>query len=162
AEGSGASGAPFAGRPEEQPLNCGRGAESTAAPTIVRRANLKRAPIPPSATLTIMTKPERWIVFSLFFFALGLGMRHGLPIQDKFHADSSLAIETVRCKALEIVGADGKPRVKIGTSTNGGGLIETAANDGTVQAELETNPSGALLSLLDHNGKVALRLGHEA
>ena len=113
-----------------------------------------------------MSNRERWIVYPLLFMSLGFSFTNGLELQERsaLHDRGSESVADVghlRCKSLEIIGADGKPRGSIGTSDAGNGLLQLGAPDGTLQAKLDSNLSGALLSLFDRSGKVAVRLGYE-
>ena len=113
-----------------------------------------------------MSNRERWVVYPLLFMSLGFSLTNGIAQQEKSALrdgghESVAEVDHVRCKSLEIVGADDKPRLSMGISTSGGGLLQLGAPDGTVQAQVDSNLSGGLLSLFDHTGKVAVRLGYE-
>jgi hypothetical protein len=113
-----------------------------------------------------MSNRERWVVYPLLFMSLGMSLTNGLErqeksaIQDRAH-ESVADVGHLRCTSLEIIGADGKPRISMGAKDGGNGYLQLGAPDGTLQAQLNSNLSGALLSLFDRTGKIAVRLGYE-
>jgi len=106
-----------------------------------------------------MSDRERWIVYPLLFLAIGLAMRNDLAMQDEEHGGE---VDVVRCKALEVVGPEGKPTATISTNSNGDGFLETGSASGEVQTRLGANVSGATLELLDRAGKLYALVGHDA
>src|SRR5215471_18878319 len=87
-----------------------------------------------------MSNRERWVVYPLLFLAIGMAWHNDMDLKQTLHDGHALEVEFVRCKELEIVGADNKPRAKLGTSASGDAVAEAMTAE----------------------GKVVLRLGHEA
>jgi hypothetical protein len=79
-----------------------------------------------------MSERERWTVYPLLMLAIGLALRNGIVLDELQHNG------VVRCKGLEIFGEDGKKK-----------------------AELNTNASGASLTLFDHERHKYVLVGHE-
>ena len=109
-----------------------------------------------------MSDRERWIVYPLLFLAIGLAMRSAVQIDEEHETKKSLETTVVKCKGLEVLGADEKPRLILGTTADGEGSLELVSDHGVLAAQLSTNPSGALLSLFNSSGEIALRIGHES
>jgi hypothetical protein len=105
-----------------------------------------------------MSDRERWIVYPLLFLAIGLAMRNDFEQSDEGHAGVA---DVVRCKALEIVGPEGKPTVSISTSSKGDGLLELGNSQGELESKLGANTAGATLQLIDHEGKIYALVGHD-
>jgi hypothetical protein len=105
-----------------------------------------------------MSDRERWTVYPLLFLAIGLALRNNVEMQDDGHGSEAAV---VRCKALEVMGPEGKPTVTITSSSKGDGLIETGNAEGELQARLGGNTTGATLELLDREGKFFLLVGHD-
>src|SRR5262249_42778270 len=70
---------------------------------------------------TIMSDRERWIVFPLLLLAIGLALRNNLEVQDE---GQTAEADVIRCRALEVLGPEGKPTVTITSSSKGDGLLE--------------------------------------
>ncbi|HTQ38547.1 MAG TPA: hypothetical protein VMJ32_05940 [Pirellulales bacterium] len=104
-----------------------------------------------------MTDRERWIVYPLLLLSIGLGVFQTGNEQQNHSAD----LDRVRCKALEVIGADGKAKVTLGTNENGDGVMETATANGLLAMKMGSNPSGADLTLFDGDHKKFLALGFE-
>jgi hypothetical protein len=105
-----------------------------------------------------MSDRERWIVYPLLFLAIGLAMRSDIEQQDEGHAGQA---DLVRCKAIEVIGPEGKPTVSISTSSKGDGLLEMGNAQGDLESRLGANAAGATLQLLDHEGKIYALVGHD-
>ena len=74
-----------------------------------------------------MSNRERWVVYPLLFLSIGLGLRKF----DMQEADEHIAeVDTLRCKTLEIVTPEGKPRMSIATNALGEALLETSTAEG--------------------------------
>jgi hypothetical protein len=115
-----------------------------------------------------MSNRERWVVYPLLFMSLGMSLTNGLDRQEKAalqehgrDKDANVEVGVLRCKTLEIVAADGTPRWALGTTAAGGGSLELIGNDNTLEAQLQGNPSGALLSLFHHQDRVGLHFGFD-
>jgi hypothetical protein len=106
-----------------------------------------------------MSDRERWIVYPLLFLAIGLALRNNVDMQDEQGGAADL--NQIRCKALEVIGPDGKAKVTLAADDNGDGVVETAAADGSVMVKLGSNPSGADLTLFDADHKKLLLLGFD-
>jgi hypothetical protein len=105
-----------------------------------------------------MSDRERWIVYPLLFLAIGLGLNnHALPDQ---HDANSAEVDALRCKTLEVLDAQGKPKIKLGT-IDGSGLIETAAANGAVMTELGTGAQGGHLTLFDADRQKLVLVGFD-
>jgi hypothetical protein len=105
-----------------------------------------------------MSDRERWIVYPLLLLAIGLALRNGVETPDEGHGAE---VDVVRCKALEVMGPEGKPTVTITTSDKGDGMVETGNANGKLQSRLSANPSGGALQLLDSEDQIYAMVGHE-
>jgi hypothetical protein len=109
-----------------------------------------------------MSNRERWVVYPLLFMSLGFSLTNGIAQQEKSALrDGGAEWDVVHCKTLEILGPDGKPRWVLGTTATGEGSFELVAKDGTLEAQLQSNPSGGLLSLYHRQDHVGLHLGFQ-
>ncbi len=108
-----------------------------------------------------MSNRERWVVYPLLFLAIGLGLNNNIQLQEAQQDGHSAQVDLLRCKTLEVLAADGKPRVTIGTTDQGEALLETASTAGKSLARISSNSSGAVLSLFDRPGQSMVRLGYE-
>ncbi len=61
-----------------------------------------------------------------------------------------------------MVDGAGKTKWLLGTTKSGEGLLELSGDDGKLAARLSNNPTGALLSLLDRTGELALEIGFDS
>ena len=107
-----------------------------------------------------MSNRERWVVYPLLFLSIGLGLRK-FDLQEANQEGPTAGVDTLRCKTLEIVAADGKPRMSIGTNALGDALLETSTADGKPLARISSNASGAALNLFDRAGQSTIRLGFD-
>jgi hypothetical protein len=107
-----------------------------------------------------MSNRERWIVYPLLFLSIGLGLRK-FDLQEANQEGPTAEVDTLRCKTLEILAADGKPRLSIGTNNLGEALLETSTAGGKPLARINSNASGAALNLFDRTGQSAIRLGYD-
>jgi hypothetical protein len=108
-----------------------------------------------------MSNRERWVVYPLLFLSIGLGLRNGIDLQEALQDGHAAEVELLRCKSLEVVAADGKPRITLGTSSQGEASLETAGADGKALVRISSNASGASLNLFDRMGQSVIRLGYE-
>jgi hypothetical protein len=109
-----------------------------------------------------MSNRERWVVYPLLFMSLGFSLTNGIAQQEKSALrDGGAERDVVHCKTLEIIGPDGKPRWVLGTTATGEGSLELVAKDGNLEAQVQSNPSGGLLSLYHRQDRVGLHLGFE-
>lgn len=107
-----------------------------------------------------MSDRERWIVYPLLFLAIGLGVaRNGM--EQSRSEDQAAEVDSLRCKTLEVVDAHGKPKIKLGTSEGGTGLIETAAANGAVMTALGTGAQGGHLTLFDADRQKLVLVGFD-
>src|SRR5262245_52781497 len=104
-----------------------------------------------------MSNRERWVIYPLLFLAIGISMRNGVELQSN---SQEIESQILRCRSLEVIGTDGKRRVSLGTTEHGDGILETATDDGIVQANLVATGGGGLLSLYDRPSHVVMRLGY--
>jgi len=115
-----------------------------------------------------MSNRERWIVYPLLFMSLGFSLFSGIAQQEKsalqeraHEAHGNLEVGVLRCKTLEIVTPDGKPRWALGTTAAGEGSLDLIGKDSALEAQLQGNSSGALLSLFHRQDRVGLHLGFD-
>jgi hypothetical protein len=115
-----------------------------------------------------MSNRERWIVYPLLFMSLGMSLTNGLDRQEKSALQErapdkhgNVEVGALRCKSLEIIAPDGAPRWALGTTAAGEGSLDLVAKDNTLEAQLQGNPSGALLSLFHRQDRVGLHLGFD-
>jgi hypothetical protein len=115
-----------------------------------------------------MSNRERWIVYPLLFMSLGMSLTNGLDRQEKSALQErapdkhgNFEVGTLRCKSLEIAAPDGTPRWALGTTAAGEGSLDLMAKDNTLDAQLQGNSSGALLSLFHRQDRVGLHLGFD-
>jgi hypothetical protein len=115
-----------------------------------------------------MSNRERWVVYPLLFMSLGMSLTNGLERQEKAAMEGraqenrgNVEVGVLRCKTLEIVAPNGAPRWQIGTTAAGEGSLDLIGKDNTLQAQLQGNPSGALLSLFHNQDRVGLHLGFD-
>ena len=114
--------------------------------------------LPPTNKAADMSNRERWVVYPLLFLSIGLGLRKF----DMQEADEHIAeVDTLRCKTLEIVTPEGKPRMSIATNALGEALLETSTAEGKTLARISSSASGAALSLFDRTGQSTIRLGYD-
>ena len=106
-----------------------------------------------------MSDRERWVVYPLLFLAIGLGLRND-AMQDQKNTNPA-EVDSLRCKTLEVLDAAGKPKIKLGISEAGTGVIETAAANGAVMTELGTGPSGGHLTLFDADRQKLVLVGFD-
>jgi len=71
-----------------------------------------------------MSNRERWVVYPLLFLAIGMAMHNQIEL-------SQDVSQVIRCKKLEIMGADSEPAVTISTATSGEAIVQATAADGT-------------------------------
>jgi hypothetical protein len=83
-----------------------------------------------------MSNRERWVVYPLLFLAIGMAWHNDIDFKQTLHDGRALEVELVRCKELEIVGEDNKPRAKLGTGTNGDAVAEAMTAEGMVALRL--------------------------
>ena len=99
-----------------------------------------------------MTDRERWIVYPLLFFGLGMATFNRIEIDQLVkNVDSKTAeVERLRCKELQVTGKNGNVLVRIDADRdNGSGVIETASATGTPQFVLTSNSNTAVLGMND-------------
>jgi hypothetical protein len=108
-----------------------------------------------------MSNRERWVVYPLLFLAIGLGLNNNIQLQEAQQDGHSAQVDLLRCKTLEVVAADGKPRVTISTTDQGEAILETASAAAKPLARIGSNSDGAVLSLFDRTGQSMFRLGYE-
>jgi hypothetical protein len=115
-----------------------------------------------------MSNRERWVVYPLLFMSLGMSLTNGVERQEKSalqeHAQDkhgNVDVGVLRCKTLEVVAPDGKPRWALGTTAAGEGSLDLIGKDNALEAQLQGNPSGALLSLFHRQDRVGLHLGFD-
>lgn len=65
-----------------------------------------------------MTDRERWTIYPLLFLSLALSLR------DKLLPPAVHDLSEVRCRRLEVVGADKQPRFEVGVTDKGFGLLQ--------------------------------------
>ncbi|HEY2759298.1 MAG TPA: hypothetical protein VGI75_01105 [Pirellulales bacterium] len=109
-----------------------------------------------------MSDRERWIVYPLLFLAIGMSMRNQALFDEDRDVRKHAESELIRCRGLEVVDASGKTRWIMGTTKSGEGLLELSGDEGKLAARLTSNPTGALLSLLDRTGELALDIGYQS
>ena len=109
-----------------------------------------------------MSDRERWIVYPLLFLAIGFSIRTGVQIDEEHDAHKHAESDILRCRGLEVVDAAGQTKWIIGTTKTGEGLLELSGDEGKLAARLTSNPTGALLSLFNRTGELALQLGYES
>src|SRR4051812_36580405 len=135
-----------------------------------------------------MSDRERWVIYPLLFLALGMAMKNGVEFQadqQTRQAESkSPNFDFIRCKQLQVVDDNDQPRVTLGEApkqhaglimvhnaegkpvarittdaTSGGGLIETAAANGTPQIVLTSNANSAVIGMNDRGRLIPLMPG---
>jgi hypothetical protein len=115
-----------------------------------------------------MSNRERWVVYPLLFMSLGMSLTNGLDRQERAALQDrapdkhgNVEVVVLRCKTLEIVAPDGKPRWALGTTAAGEGSLDLIGKDNALEAQLQGNPSGGLLSLFHRQDRVGLHLGFD-
>jgi len=115
-----------------------------------------------------MSNRERWVVYPLLFMSLGMSLTNGLERQEKSALQErasdkhgNVEVGVLRCKTLEVVTPDGKPRWALGTTAAGEGSLDLIGKDNALDAQLQDNTSGALLSLFHRKDRVGLHLGFD-
>lgn len=108
-----------------------------------------------------MSDRERWIVYPLLFLSIGLSMRNSVKLDEDHESRKAAELNVIRCKGLEVVAADGKPRWILGTTLAGEGLLELKNSEDKPTARLTNNATGALLGLFNNPGNNAIGLGYE-
>jgi len=113
-----------------------------------------------------MSNRERWVVYPLLFMSLGFSLTNGIAqqeksLQERGHETHASVESVLRCKTLEIIAPDGRPRWALGTTAAGEGSLDLLGQDNTLEAQLQGNPSGALLSLFHNQDRVGLHLGFD-
>jgi hypothetical protein len=108
-----------------------------------------------------MSDRERWIVYPLLFLAVGMSVITRASLDEEREAHKPTDLNVIRCKGLEVLGADGKPRWALGTTTAGEGVLELTNNEQKLAAQLVNNSTGAMLTLYNRTGENTLYLGYK-
>jgi hypothetical protein len=115
-----------------------------------------------------MSNRERWIVYPLLSMSLGMSLTNGLERQEKsalqeraHETHGNVEVGALRCKSLEIIAPDGTPRWALGTTAAGEGSLDLIGKENTLEAQLQGNSSGALLSLYHRPDRVGLHFGFD-
>jgi hypothetical protein len=135
-----------------------------------------------------MSTRERWIVYPLLFLALGAAIKPKLEALEAGAPGAStvdLDVDRIRCRALYVVGADNRPRIRMApalTSGEGelqitdergkamvrlraeaasrGGLIETLREDGSIQTAMMSNADGGEVVAFNNEQTKSIAIGH--
>jgi hypothetical protein len=117
-----------------------------------------------------MSSRERWIVYPLLFLTLGISLRER-SFHMTMHVDDVEA-RTIRCKQLEVDrvvcgqtvcetmvvrGPNGRPAIVAGVDARTrNGLLEVFASNGAPAVQLQSSPSGGLVTAVSRSGPVVL------
>ncbi|MCE5303967.1 MAG: hypothetical protein LLF97_12795 [Planctomycetaceae bacterium] len=112
-----------------------------------------------------MSTRERWIVYPLLFFAIGIALRDKILPQRVVRAREVFCDRLVsgrsECRALLVNGPKNRPVVVAGMDTSlRTGTVETFTEDGLPQVQLRSTESGGMVTAVGQAGKVVLILGY--
>ena len=114
-----------------------------------------------------MTSGERWTVYPLLFFALGLAFRAAALPDANFTTATIEGLDATRlvCREIVVAAEDGTILVHIGrVMDGGGGRIEVKDSRGVDAIAIGTGATGrdGSLGFFDDNGKPSGDIGAEA
>jgi hypothetical protein len=102
-----------------------------------------------------MTSRERWTIYPLLLLALGASLRGKIV--------STLEAPQIKTRQIELVNADGKPRLRFGVSQQDAGVLEIYDPKGRVVAILaaDSKTGCGQLVLTAGDGKAQVLLGSD-
>jgi hypothetical protein len=104
---------------------------------------------------TAMSSRERWTVYPLLFLTLGIALKDKITGQiGTSHVESkSVIANRVSCQSLSVTDNQGKPRVIV-SPTEEGGIIQTVSARGNVNVSLGQSNSQVGVFFTDPDGRL--------